>query len=41
MRLVCWRRVKVYAKDGDDEIESKVNVGENITARLCAECGAV
>jgi len=41
MRLACWRRVEVYAKDGDDEIESKVNVGENITAELCAECDAV
>jgi hypothetical protein len=41
MRLACWRRVEVYAKDGDDEIESKVNVGENITAKPCAECDAV
>lgn len=30
-----------FAKDGDDEITSKVNVGENITNKLCAECDAV
>jgi len=41
MRLACWRRIQVYAKDGDDEIEAKVNVGENITAKLCAGCDVI